>query len=50
MTRLGRVETERGAHTIAFAPASTRSGAPPGDRVYAFLPQTHRAAIFDVLP
>ncbi|MBV8186584.1 MAG: YncE family protein [Alphaproteobacteria bacterium] len=41
MTRLGRVETERGAHTIAFAPS--------GDRVYAFLPQTHRAAIFEVL-
>jgi DNA-binding beta-propeller fold protein YncE len=40
MTRLGRVETEPGAHTIAFAPS--------GDRVYAFLPQTHRAAVYDV--
>ena len=40
MTRLGRVETERGAHTTAFAPA--------GDRVYAFLPQSHRAAIYEV--
>jgi DNA-binding beta-propeller fold protein YncE len=37
---LGRVETEKGAHTIAFSPA--------GDRVYAFLPQTHRAAIYRV--
>jgi DNA-binding beta-propeller fold protein YncE len=45
MSQLGRVATERGAHTIAFAP----TGAPSGDRVYAFLPQTHRAAIFDVL-
>lgn len=37
-----RVETrptERGAHTIAFDPAT--------DRVYAFLPATHRAAIFE---
>jgi DNA-binding beta-propeller fold protein YncE len=41
MARIGRVETERGAHTIAFAPS--------GDRVYAFLPQSHRAAIYDVL-
>jgi DNA-binding beta-propeller fold protein YncE len=40
MVRLGRIETERGAHTIAFAPT--------GDRVYAFLPQSHRAAIYDV--
>jgi DNA-binding beta-propeller fold protein YncE len=40
MTSLGRVETERGAHTIAFAPS--------GDRVFAFLPQSHRAAIYQV--
>jgi DNA-binding beta-propeller fold protein YncE len=40
MQVLGRIATEKGAHTIAFAPS--------GDRVYAFLPQTHRAAIFDV--
>ena len=40
MTSLGRVETEKGAHTLAFAP--------PGDRVYAFLPATHRAAIYHV--
>jgi DNA-binding beta-propeller fold protein YncE len=41
MARLGRLETERGAHTIAFAPS--------GDRVYAFLPHSHRAAIYDAL-
>jgi DNA-binding beta-propeller fold protein YncE len=41
MLRIGRIETERGTHTIAFAPA--------GDRVYAFLPQSHRAAIYDIL-
>jgi len=40
MTRIGCVETERGAHTIAFAPS--------GQQVYAFLPQTHRAAIYEV--
>jgi hypothetical protein len=40
MTSLGRVETEKGAHTLAFAPS--------GDRVYAFLPATHRAAIYKV--
>jgi DNA-binding beta-propeller fold protein YncE len=40
MKSLGRVETEKGAHTLAFAPS--------GDRVYAFLPQTHRAAIYHV--
>jgi DNA-binding beta-propeller fold protein YncE len=38
MTSLGRVETERGAHTLAFAGSN--------DGVYAFLPQSHRAAIF----
>lgn len=40
MASLGRVATERGAHTIAFAPS--------GDAVYAFLPQSHRAAVFHV--
>lgn len=40
MKSLGRVETEKGAHTLAFAPS--------GDRVFAFLPQTHRAAIYRV--
>ena len=40
MTSLGRVETERGAHTIAFASS--------GDRVFAFLPQSHRAAMYQV--
>jgi DNA-binding beta-propeller fold protein YncE len=40
MMSLGGTETEQGAHTIAFAPS--------GDRVYAFLPQTHRAAIYQV--
>jgi DNA-binding beta-propeller fold protein YncE len=39
---LERIEsraTERGAHTIAFDPSR--------DRVYAFLPGTHRAAVFE---
>ncbi len=40
MKSLGRVETEKGAHTLAFAPS--------GDRVYAFLPATRRAAIYKV--
>jgi DNA-binding beta-propeller fold protein YncE len=40
MERVGRVATEKGAHTLALAPA--------GDRVYAFLPATHRAAIYEV--
>lgn len=38
MASLGSVPTEKGAHTLAFAP---RDG-----RVYAFLPATHRAAIY----
>jgi len=38
MKRLGSVPSEKGAHTLAFAPA--------GNRVYAFLPQTHRAAVY----
>src|ERR1700730_6534047 len=40
MESLGRVATEKGTHTLALAPA--------GDRVYAFLPATHRAAIYNV--
>jgi DNA-binding beta-propeller fold protein YncE len=35
---LETVPTEKGAHTLAFVPA--------GDRVYAFLPRTHRAALY----
>ena len=37
-TRLATVETERGAHTLAFD--SVRS------KVYAFLTESHRAAVF----
>jgi DNA-binding beta-propeller fold protein YncE len=40
MESLGWVATEKGAHTLALAPA--------GDRVFAFLPETHRAAIYQV--
>ena len=40
MEALGRIETEKGAHTLALAPS--------GNRVYAFLPTTHRAAIYQV--
>lgn len=38
MTRIQAVQTERGSHTIAFASHL--------NKVYAFLPHTHRAAIF----
>ena len=38
MESLGQIATEKGAHTLALAPA--------GDRVCAFLPETHRAAIY----
>ena len=38
MKRLESVSTEKGAHTLAFASA--------GNRVYAFLPDTHRAAVY----
>jgi hypothetical protein len=38
MRRLETVTTERGAHTLALDVGS--------DTVYAFLPQTHRAAAF----
>lgn len=40
MERLATVETEPGAHTTALSPG--------GDRLYAFLPRTHRAAIYDI--
>jgi len=40
MRPLGQVATERGAHTFALAPT--------GDRLYAFLPASHRAAIYEV--
>ena len=39
MEKLATVETEEGAHTTALSPA--------GDRLYAFLPRTHRAAIYE---
>jgi len=38
MNRIETVQTEKGAHTIAFD--ATRN------KVYAFLPETHRAAVF----
>jgi DNA-binding beta-propeller fold protein YncE len=38
MEKLGSVATETGAHTFALAPA--------GDQIYAFLPKSHRAAIY----
>ena len=40
MKNLGPVTTEEGAHTTALAPA--------GDRLYAFLPATHRAAVYQI--
>ncbi|HJQ60728.1 MAG TPA: YncE family protein [Vineibacter sp.] len=41
MKRLATVATEAGAHTTALSPA--------GDQLYAFLPRTHRAAIYDIV-
>ena len=38
MTRIDTVETERGAHTICFDAGS--------GKVYAFLPETHRASVY----
>jgi DNA-binding beta-propeller fold protein YncE len=38
MERIAVIETEKGAHTIAFDVAR--------NKVYAFLPQTHRAAVY----
>ena len=40
MQSLGRVTTEKGTHTTALAPA--------GDRLYAFMPASHRAAIYEI--
>jgi len=40
LERLATVATEAGAHTTALSPS--------GDRLYAFLPRTHRAAIYEV--
>jgi DNA-binding beta-propeller fold protein YncE len=37
--KLATIETEAGAHTTALSPA--------GDRLYVFLPNTHRAAIYE---
>ena len=39
LEKLATVETEAGAHTTALSPT--------GDRLYAFLPRTHRAAIYE---
>ena len=39
LERLEPSPTEKGAHTIGFDPAR--------DRVYAFLPESHRAAVFE---
>ena len=41
MEKLGSIATEEGAHTIALAPA--------GNQVYAFLPASHRAAIYEAV-
>jgi DNA-binding beta-propeller fold protein YncE len=38
LKKFGSVATEKGAHTFALSPA--------GDQVYAFLPGSHRAAIY----
>ena len=38
LEKLGRVATEKGAHTFALAPQ--------GEHLYAFLPASHRAAIY----
>jgi DNA-binding beta-propeller fold protein YncE len=40
MQWLATISTEKGTHTLALAPA--------GDRLYAFCPQTHRAAVYDI--
>jgi DNA-binding beta-propeller fold protein YncE len=39
MEKLATIETERGAYTTALSPA--------GDRLYAFLPASHRAAVYE---
>jgi hypothetical protein len=40
MERIATVPMQKGAHTTVLAPG--------GDRLYAFLPATHRAAIYQV--
>jgi len=40
MKKLATIKTEPGAHTTALSPA--------GDRLYVFLPRTHRAAIYEM--
>ena len=40
MKSLGRIATEKGAHTTAFPPS--------GDSLIAFLPASHRAALYRV--
>jgi DNA-binding beta-propeller fold protein YncE len=40
MEKLGSVATEEGAHTFALAPQ--------GEQLYAFLPASHRAAIYQI--
>ncbi len=42
MGRLGCVSTEKGAHTLAVDPAR--------NRVFAFLPETHRTAVYEAKP
>lgn len=39
MKKIATIETEPGTHTTALAPA--------GDRLYAFLPHTHRAVVYE---
>jgi DNA-binding beta-propeller fold protein YncE len=41
MQKLASAATEKGSHTFALAPA--------GDEVYAFLPMSHRAAIYEAV-
>jgi DNA-binding beta-propeller fold protein YncE len=40
MQRLATIATEKGTHTLALAPA--------GDQLYAFCPETHRAAVYAI--
>jgi hypothetical protein len=40
MHRLGSVVTEKGAHNTALPPS--------GDRLIAFLPASHRAALYQI--
>lgn len=40
LKKIGTVATEKGAHTTALSPT--------GDRIFAFLPATHRAAVYQV--